>query len=217
MKKMLFSVIMAIICISLSAQRKANIGIATGTASYMGDINPGRLFYSPSVYFGGIYRYNFNKRFAIRLNGFYTDLSGNINDFPDNNNYQLINSEFNVSLLDIATQIEFNFSPYMPNAKPFTGSFYVAGGIGYTILFGGEVTYIPEISFGAGYKLTITKRISSGLEYSIRRTFSDGIDNAPPEEYLHESLLHNNDYYNFMGIFITYKFINFAVDCPTYD
>ena len=216
MKKTLFIVLFSIFCIVLSAQRKTNIGFATGAASYMGDINPQKFFYSPSLYYGIIYRYNINKRFALRFNGFYTTLKGNITDFPSNNNIRLSVAEFSTNFIDLASQMEFNFFPYIPNEKKWTGTFYVSGGVAYALMINATSTDAISFPFGAGYKLTITQKISTGIEYTFRRSFSDNIDNIDPLENVSQSLLHNNDWYNYLGIFITYKFVNFAVDCPAY-
>ena len=32
----------------------------------------------------------------------------------------------------------------------------------------------------------------------------------------YHSVIHNNDWYSFLGVFITYKFFNFAAECPAY-
>jgi hypothetical protein len=37
------------------------------------------------------------------------------------------------------------------------------------------------------------------------------------ENQLGNTLLNNNDWYSFIGVFITYKFFKFAADCPAYN
>ena len=70
------------------------------------------------------------------------------------------------------------------------------------------------IPFGFGVKTNLTDRLSAGLEWSYRKTFYDKIDNV--ESPLGKSILHNNDWYSTYGLFITYKFVKFAADCPVY-
>ena len=63
--------------------------------------------------------------------------------------------------------------------------------------------------------MNVAKRVTAGAEWSFRKSFNDRIDGLENPSGVH-SVIHNNDWYSFMGIFITYKFFNFAGDCPAY-
>ncbi len=78
-----FTGVLLIGSVSVYSQKNANVGIFAGTAYYMGDINPNRHFYRPSLSLGAFYRYNINTRFAVRANAYYAQLSGNDLDFPE--------------------------------------------------------------------------------------------------------------------------------------
>ncbi len=224
MEKIILSIFISICIQNIYAQRDANVGIFVGTAYYMGDINPNKHFYRPRPSFGVIYRYNFNKRYAIRANGYYANLSGSdldfINDYhPD----RYVNpAEFSTSLLDATLQFEFSFLPYMPNTKKWNYTPYISGGIGYSTILSSSSTTgesaLPHFTlpFSIGLKLTINKKVSTGIEWEFRKTMSDRIDGVMNPSGI-ESIIHNNDWYSFAGIFITYKFFNFAVDCPAYS
>ena len=73
-----------------------------------------------------------------------------------------------------------------------------------------------SLPVGLGVKLNVSKRITAGAEWSFRKTFNDRLDGLenPSGKY---SVLHNNDWYSFLGVFITYKFFNFAAECPAYE
>jgi hypothetical protein len=198
------------------AQPKANIGIFAGTAYYMGDINPNRHFYRSSLSLGGLYRYNLNTRIALRFNAYYARLSGNDLDFPKilHPDRPFRPAMFNTSLLDAALQIEFNFLPFTPNVGNWAYTPYISAGIAGALITSSR--NFASIPFGIGAKVNLTSRISAGAEWSFRKTFTDRIDGIRnPSET--GSLLHNNDWYSFLGVFITFKFFNFAADCPAYN
>ena len=108
--------------------------------------------------------------------------------------------------------MEFNFFPYLPEVKKWDYTTYISCGIGYV-----SVSNIPiTIPFGIGFKLNVTNTICTGLEWSFRKTFNDLIDNKKNATNIN-SIIHNNDWYSFLGIFVTYRFFNFMIDCPAYD
>jgi len=202
-----------------SAQQNADIGVFGGTAYYLGDINPGRHFYRPSISFGILYRYNVNSRWAIRANGYVADLSGSDLDFPGrlNPDRPFSPRNFQTSLLDLALQTEFNFLPYIPTAGKWQYSPYITAGIAGSMVMGSDVDAVNTLTipFGIGVKVNLTSRLSTGAEWGFRKTFSDTIDGIENPSGT-TSIIHNNDWYSFMGIFITYKFFNFAAECPAY-
>lgn len=214
---LLFFLFFLFLSLNVSSQRKADIGFFAGTSYYMGDINPNKHFYSPSIAIGPIYRYNFHLRNSIRVSGIYHKLSANDSDFDDPFQ-QLRNKSFSGSFVDMATVYEFNFAPYKTSDQKENQSLYTSVGLGYHLAFGGE-NHIT-IPFSIGYKFNVRKKLSAGIELSSRKTFTDlkidGISN-PGISNGDFHLVGNNDWYTFAGIFITYKIFNFREDCPTYD
>jgi opacity protein-like surface antigen len=201
------------------AQREANIGVFGGTSYYMGDINPNRHFYRPAPSFGFLYRYNFNARYALRLNIFEVNLSGNDLDFPGrlNPDRPVSPANFSTSLLDMSVQGEFNFLSFTPNFGKWNYTPYLFAGAGGALVISSNTnaTNTIAIPFGIGAKINITSRLSAGAEWGFRKTFSDRIDGVQNPSGK-QTWIHNNDWYSIMGIFITYKFFNFAADCPAY-
>jgi hypothetical protein len=202
------------------AQQKANIGIFVGTAYYMGDINPNRHFYRPRLSLGGLYRYNINTRYAVKLSGCYARLSGNDLDFPEirHPDRPMSPANFSTSLLDFAAQVEFNFLPFTPNTLgKWQYTPYISAGFAgsMTISSNVDVPAFLSFPFGLGVKVNLTSRLGAGAEWSFRKTFSDKIDGLENPSGV-QSVFHNNDWYSFMGVFITYKFFNFAKTCPAY-
>ncbi len=212
MKQLL--IICFIFSVSLTkAQRNIDFGIIGGGTYYMGEINPRRHFYKLSPAMGALFRFNINKRYAVRLSGIYGGLRGSDADFPDRNIPLRSPYSFSKQVLDFSGQLEFNFLPYITGEEKGLYSTYIAGGIGCGISIGSKPFF--TIPFGVGVKVKFTARLSSGCEWSFRRTFRDDIDNV--ENQLGSTLMNNNDWYSFVGVFITYKFFKFAVDCPAYN
>jgi hypothetical protein len=203
----------------MNAQRKSDIGFYAGTSYYMGDINPSRYLYSPGFAIGPLYRYNFELRNSIRISAVYFTLHASDQDFSDPLQLQR-NASFSGNYLDIATVYEFNFLPYKTTNRKYNHSFYLTGGIGYTIVFSSadSSNNFASIPVGMGYKFNITKKMAAGAEISIHKTFTDlidGVENFNLEGTKH--LFGNNDWYTFAGVFITYKIFNYREDCPAYE
>jgi hypothetical protein len=208
--------ILLLFTIPATAQRNADIGIYGGSSFYLGDLNPTVPFKDNSYSFGGIYRYNINKRYAIRGNLYYANIKGS--DF--NNKYpQFQQKSFSTNLLDAAVQFEFNYLPYLPTKNKYDFSTYLSAGLGYSSIMGSNVNANshPTIPFGIGFKINITNRLSAGSEWTFRKTFNDNVDGlSSVTDPLQSSTIHNNDWYSFFGLFITYKFFKFAENCPVY-
>jgi opacity protein-like surface antigen len=120
-------------------------------------------------------------------------------------------------LVDVALQVEYNFLPFTPNLGKWAYTPYIALGMAGALILSSDVGTNNMISFpfGAGIKVNLSSRISAGAEWSFRKTFTDYLDGIQNPSGT-SSVLHNNDWYSFLGVFITYKFFNFANDCPAY-
>jgi hypothetical protein len=211
--KHLISIVLILIALPLvKAQRNTDFGLLVGGAYYLGEYNPTKQFYSPSPSFGGFFRWNINKRYAARISGYYLSLRANDNDFPGRVDPYIDYTSFSTSLIDFSVQAEFNFAPYITGEQRFLNSLYIAGGIGYSNSLNGNNSLI--IPFGLGFKINLSDRMSIGAEWSFRKTFIDDIDNF--DNPLGHTLLNNNDWYSIFGLFISYKFVKFAADCPVY-
>jgi len=208
----LFVFIFSFLSLITEAQRLVDYGLIGGISYYMGEVNPTRQFYSPSPSFGGFFRVNINKRYAVRVSGLYTGLTGSDNDFPDRFLTDRAPVTFSKTAMDFAGQLEFNFLPYITGEDRFINSVYITGGIGCSLFLGSSNSL--TIPFGAGFKINLSNRLSTGVEWSFRKTFIDDIDDVPNE--LGNTLVNNNDWYSFIGLFISYKFVKFAADCPAY-
>lgn len=209
-------ILLVFVLSTANAQRNADIGIFGGSTFYLGDLNPLVPFQDNSYSFGGLYRYNLNKRYAIRANLYYSNIKGS----DINHKYpQFQQTSFSTKLLDASIHFEFNYLPYLPTKNKFDYTTYLSAGLGYSSVLGSNVNADshPTIPFGIGFKINLSNRLSAGTEWTFRKTFNDNVDGLTNfNDPLETSLIHNNDWYSFIGLFITYKFFKFAENCPVY-
>ncbi|MDO9579396.1 MAG: DUF6089 family protein [Bacteroidales bacterium] len=216
MKRIHWLLLSLCLSLSLSGQRNSDYGLFVGTSSYMGDINPGKLLYSPLPAGGIFYRYNFNPRQALRTNIFFGFLRAENNDRP---------ALFKGTVYEGALQYEFNFFPYSTEGKRWNYTPFFAAGAGI-------VRYIPRsfsqgiesdttvfvIPFSFGFKVNIYKNVGLEVEYGFRKTFYDNFDGlrdkVTPSDY---AWIHNNDWYSFIGVAVTWKIYSRLVGCPAYS
>ncbi len=204
------------ISLSVSGQRRSDYGIFAGVSSYLGDINPDRLLYSPLPAGGIFYRYNFNPRQALRANLFIGGLRANDLDF--NNTFQQTRAaSFSGLVGEFALQFEFNFFPYSTDGKLWDYTPYLSAGAGVAFVNTTTVATVPVIPFSLGFKINVYKNLGLEAEYGFRKTFYDNFDGlkdlVAPADY---GVIHNNDWYTFTGVAVTWKFFSKLDGCPAY-
>jgi len=217
MKKLFCIYLLTIVTLHISAQRNADYGIFGGFSSYIGDINPTRVFYAPSPAAGIFYRYNLHPRQAIRMSLFAGGIRADDLDF--NNSFQQNRAaSFSGTVGELSAQFEFNFFDYSTFGRRYDYSPYLAAGLGVTMVNSDGVAYVPVIPFSVGFKINIYKNLGLEAEYGFRKTFYDNFDGLndfiDPADH---NWLHNNDWYSFAGIALTWKMYNRLAGCPAYD
>ncbi len=257
-----------IILTSLSAQSQKNeFGITAGGTYYMGDLNPNMHFAMSRIGGGAIYRRNINEHFAIRLNGLYGSVQANDAVIGYNTERNL---NFRSSIIEISAQTEINFLPFINGGKDNPNSFYLLAGAGAfrfnpkadvngqwielrplgTEGQGSELypdrqvysKYSYVLIFGVGMKFVVSERMSVGIEWAMRRTGTDYLDDVSTT-YTDPSILsdagslladrsennsatigsyrgnpYTKDWYSFAGLTITYNIKNPSnLKCPVYN
>jgi hypothetical protein len=195
--------------LSLSGQRNSDYGVLAGSSSYLGDINPDKLLYTPRLAGGIIYRFNFNPRQALRTNILYSVIQAK------NTNGQV---SVSTTVLEWALQYEFNFFPYSTEGKRWNYTPYFAAGAGIAYIDVTEHKWQPIIPFSFGFKVNIYKNMGLEAEYGFRKTFFDNFDGVTdpiaPEDV---PWIHNNDWYSFLGVGVTWKMFNRLAGCMDYS
>jgi len=203
--------------LSLSGQRSSDYGVFAGVSSYLGDINPNRLLYSPSPAGGIFYRYNFHPRQALRTSIFLGGLRASDRDFDNPRD-----SSFKGFVGEWALQYEFNFFPYSTEGKRWNYTPYFAAGAGIAYInTDSKIPYHktnPVILFSYGFKVNLYKNMGLEAEYGFRKTFYDNFDGFPdPVAPSDVAWIHNNDWYSFIGIAVSWKIFSKSGGCPAFS
>jgi hypothetical protein len=227
MKKIVWSLLCFSLSLALAGQRNGDYGAFMGISSYIGDINPGRPFYAPKPAAGIFYRYNFNPREAVRLSLFYGGLQGSDADFQNDFQKKTRNASFSGSVGECSLQFEFNFLTYSTQGKLWNYTPYFATGIAaafvnlsHSTYSAGKFVATPAIPFTFGFKINIHKNLGLEAEYGFRKTFYDnfdGLNNNSVALAGRSDIIHNNDWYSYAGISLTWKIYSKLAGCPAFD
>lgn len=196
-------ILLSVLFASWAAKAQVSeLGITGGLTYYIGDLNT-KHYYNAKPAFGLVYRYNFNERYAFRLQGLYSRLEAFDSDSPDPN-AQYRNLSFTTSLVEVGGLLEINFFPYRAGKEKkswtpfiFLGAAYFRvnpqadlngvrfdlaplGTEGQGTSAGANEPYALDnlaYPFGAGLKFNF-KRVDIQLEWGLRKTKTDYIDDV---------------------------------------
>jgi hypothetical protein len=161
------------------------------------------MFLQSKPAFGFFYRYNLSPRFAYKLNGYYGTVMAA--DSISKANVER-NLSFKSTIFEISNQIELNFMAYAPGNLDYRFTPYIFSGISLfyfdpmakydgkwyaleplgtegqaTSAFPNSKKYSRTsfaIPFGIGFKYNITYYLTLGLEWGIRKAFTDYLDDV---------------------------------------
>lgn len=219
MKHYLLAFLLFLSSIALFGQKNGEFGIFAGASYYKGDVNPDKHFYAPLPSMGAFYRHIASEHFAIRMGFVYGLLQGNDLDF--NNSFQQDRAHaFNASFIDMGFHVEFNFLPFKAKRFERLATPFVTSGLAYTLASNdaAEIKGYPSIPLGLGVKVSWNQRLTTSLEWNMRKTFLDTIDGiVSVGKNFRNSFIHHNDYIFLTGFTIAYKLYEPRIDCPAYQ
>ncbi len=201
---LLFIVLLAGMFGELRGQQPS-LGVMGGASYYIGELNPYGHFGDGTHGMGGIiYRHPLDKRFLIRGQVSYGKVSGT--DADANTNFRRNrNLHFRSDIIEVAGMVEMNFfehaigdehniqSPYLfaglayfrmnPEAK-YQGEWYQLqplGTEGQGVPNSGRDRYHLDqiaIPFGLGVKVNLGQWVTLGVEWGMRKTYTDYLDDV---------------------------------------
>ncbi len=195
---------MIIRSLSSNAQQP-EIGFMGGGMYYLGDLNQLKNFKNTRPTGSLFLRFNPNNRLNYRLNVTYGNVSGS--DAQSTIAYnQNRNLSFSSSITEVSALMEINFIPFVPgDKKKYYATPYLIYGLGLFKMnpkatingntfelqpLGTEGQGSPlnskkkyrltqfAIPVGIGFKGNLSKRFILGFEFSIRKTFTDYLDDV---------------------------------------
>lgn len=206
--------------LNLNAQQTtADIGLFAGGAVPFSDYSHINILQSIKLDAGAFYRHNFNSRVAFRINALYGGVgaTGHLNDTENE-------IQFGKNVFDLSAFIEVNYADFLLGVEHMNFAPYVFTGFGLTFYQGSNnnVIIAPHIPLGIGVKYALTKRLGVGAEISTRKLFNDELDNLnnPYTDVnlpVVSDIMHNNDWINYFGLTLTYKFYMGKKPCPAYN
>lgn len=201
MRNIVFVIILSLCCTyCLNAQRGWEAGAWLGGMHYFGDLNTDNEINQLGLAGGAFGRYNFNERLALRMGICGGRIGGN--DTNSENSFETLrNLNFSSNIVDIASQFEFNFLPYIHGSKKeFFTPYLFAGfnvfyynpqteydGVVYDLRpLGTEGQFIAEeyttvdagLVYGGGIKFSLNYMWSIEVEVSARKLFTDYLDDV---------------------------------------
>ncbi len=201
----------------VNAQDRLEAGPLVGVSYYFGDLNPSMPFVNNHLAIGGMIRYVFNDRIAVRGSAIYTGVSGTY----DSSNGILPGVpegySFNRNIGDVAIMAEINLFSYDHKYISTTVfSPYLCFGAG-TVIYNrvdeqGDIpVFALSLPFGVGVKYKMNKWVKIGAEWSFRKLFVDDIegDMLPGDisTIYGDAKTHNNDWYSIVNVYVTFSFL----------
>lgn len=199
-----------------------DMGGGIGLSGYLGDANTANLLKNPGWNAEILFRYVLNPRWAFKTIFYAGSIRGNSADmtnvFPDGQTFR-----FSSRFYELGELVEFNFFNYglgkkYQNLKRLTP--YIAAGLGFTLFStSGESCFTLNIPLGIGVKYKVNKRLNLGLEFLMKKTFSDKIDGkelSDPYQIKH-AFIKNTDWYSTLSFTISYEFSQRCAECNYKD
>jgi hypothetical protein len=207
---------------TLSAQ-KSEVGFGIGTLNYTGDLARTYNFLNSRPAATLFYRSNLSKvvslRAAITGGGIGASDKRPIDAFAERRD-----ASFSLFLMEASTVMEYHFMNWRDDKHILRYTPYLFGGLGIFGISGNQnkssqySNVQAAIPFGLGMKYIMNPKWYIALEFGVRKTFFDYLDdvssgsNQLVKNYQYGNP-YDNDAYYFLGFSVTRTF--YEIPCPT--
>lgn len=223
-KILVFTLLIGVCSSRAEAQEdyRFDIGGGIGMTGYLGDANSANLLANPKWDVEILWRYILNPRFNFKTNFYVGQLGGDSskmkNVFPNGENFK-----FSTTFFELGETVEFHFFDYgmgetYRKLKRWTP--YIAAGAGITAWsvdskFGAAFT----IPVGFGFKYKPALRWNLGIEFLMKKTFSDRLDgkNLADPLGIKSEFMKNTDWYSTLTFTVSYEFSKRCAVCHYKD
>lgn len=195
---------------STNIRYKSELGFMLGGSYYIGDLNQFNHFKNTQLAGGLVYRYNAHSRLSLRANFTY----GKVEASDEDGKRDVIvnrNLSFESRIFELAGGVEFNYFPFQLGHDRYKGTAYILAEIGFFRMnpmteYNGDMVELQPlgtegqgssvstkgsysltqltIPLGVGVKLSLGKKAALNLEYGIRKTFTDYLDDVGSDSYV---------------------------------
>ena len=188
-----------------------SIGGGVGMTGYLGDANTSNLWQNPGWDAEVHFRYLNNPRWAFKTSLYAGSLRGDssemTNVFPQGNTYK-----FSTMFYELGELAEFNFFNFGTGPayrKLRRISPYITAGVSLTLWkTNGKTGIAFTLPFGAGVKYKLSERWDLGLEFLMKKVFTDRLDGEQLDDPLgiKSTFMKNTDWYSTMSLTVSYEF-----------
>ncbi len=224
MKRRIAVILLIVGCISafqkVSAQEdyRFDAGGGIGMTGYLGDANTSNLWSHPGFDGMLLFRYMRSPRIAFKTGLYVGTLSGNTEDMtdvlPDAAQFK-----FSTTFFELSEMFEFNFFNYGMGEryrKLKRWSPYITAGLGATVwTTDGYTGVAATLPLGIGVKYKLKERLNLGVEFLMKKTFSDRLDGPMLSDphAIKSGFAKNTDWYSTLSVTLSYEFSKRCATC----
>jgi hypothetical protein len=204
-------------------RQRSEVGIGIGTFNYTGDLVRTYDFAFSKPAMTVFYRNNVSKVISFRASLTAGKLGATDKSYQLDAFAVKRNASFDIFLMEISGVYEYHFLDWRDDKRRLRFTPYLFAGLGLFTISG-----VPDkteqysnvqlgIPFGGGIKYVINPKYYVSLEFGVRKTFFDYLDNISNSDpsfknYQYGNKFDNDSYY-FLGFSITKTF--YDIPCPT--
>lgn len=206
---------------SLALSQGSEVGFGLGTLNYTGDLVRTYNFKYSKPAATVFYRANLNKIISLRT----SLMAGKVgaSEIPLDAFAVQRDASFDIFLTEVSSVLEYHFLNWRDTKRFVRFTPYLMGGVALFSITGEQQkngTYSnvqAAIPFGLGVKYIYNPKWYLSLEFGIRKTFFDYLDNMGGADPRFKNYQYGNpnddDHYYFLGITLTRTF--YTIPCPT--
>lgn len=212
--------LLLLVHICASAQR-SELGFGIGTFNYTGDLSHRYRLTNSKPAATAFYRANMSSVVSFKIGTTFGKLGASdskpIDAFASARGYA-----FNIFLFETAGTFEYHFLDWKDEKRRLWFTPYVFTGFGIFGISGNadknaEYSNVQAaIPVGVGFKYVINPKWYVGLEFGLRKTFFDYLDNISEGDQIIKNFQYGNRYtndnYYFLGLTLTHTF--YEIPCP---
>lgn len=202
--------------------QRSEVGFGLGTFNYTGDLVRSYNFAFSQPAATVIYRSNVSKVVSFRASFTAGKLSASDTRAPIDAFAAQRKATFNIFLTELSGVYEYHFLDWREDRRRLRFTPYLFAGLGLFTISGTPNKTVQysnvqmSIPFGGGIKYVLNPKYYLALEFGVRKTFFDYLDNVSDGDPSQKNYQYGNkfdyDTYYFLGISITKTF--YDIPCP---
>lgn len=222
-KTLTTALVLGCACAFGQLNRRIEVGGGAGMMTYTGELARTYNLRTPRPALTVFYRRNLSPVVSLRTSLTFGSVKAEDNPFPIDPAALARDASFQVSITEFSPVFEYHFLDWRTGKRPIRFTPYLFGGGGMFIFSGNKAKPVDYsnvqmcIPFGGGGKVVLTPYWYLAIEFGIRKTFFDHLDNISDGDPAFKNYQYGNPYdkdnYFFTGITLTRTF--YEIPCPS--